>query len=795
VKHFQEILTALGARNSKSLKEDKHWTLWEAEYQTPVSVIKGNYLYLKSTCPLAEATSRNLSDFGALCGPNGYHVVVTPSSDLSKDLSATNQRFKGIKTSTTQQLLQDNLLNGIKYRPLQREEYFIPPSVTLENGLLEVDGLKYLSNWLIGDASPPNQCPIGLLSADGGIGKTTLARELCERVRSKNPKVLPLLIESDQWKSIANTGFTLDTLWDIALSRRLENGNSLRSNHLALRVLMQEGLLVVIFDGFDELAAISGDGNRPQEIISELQNLFTPEDEDVRARVILTSRTTYWNSIKDGIASENQVQTFNLNGFNNEQRKKYFESRLRSEAERDTALRLSKQVAGAIFSGEGVQTDSDKLNQNRLSGTPFVLSLIAHYVEGSGNDTLNPFHADPLEPLLLGVCKRENIRQDLGITPETQMSIFEEIFRMSEGDISNKDLDLVLQIFNIDNSDVRLRFTNHFFLMRSGMETFCARFEVLRVYFIARFLAKGLQKLYATTPEKEIASALSKHFLGENQVIEWLVWQLKKLDADSLKAAIKHAFEIIQLPENIANRHRASISLFRILTHFVTEESKTERSKQLGMLLGTKRNGEMQVIERATLAGRIRSIDWSNTHFVNCTFSDIEFSSCKFGTNTKFSSCTFEGSLDFVNCQGLGDIKVVDSRLSADAEIALARVQQSTPSEKVRIDFAEEALTRALKKFKGDYGFHGIQFRRRNSSMNPRNPYINNIWDSLKRRQVVQSHTISGVTEGGLNIRDDKDLRREITQYIDNGIVGPTLQSVISDIVGINLTNNLQSNE
>ena len=101
----------------------------------------------------------------------------------------------------------------------------------------------------------------------------------------------------------------------------------------------------------------------------------------------------------------------------------------------------------------------------------------------------------------------------------------------------------------------------------------------------------------------------------------------------------------------------------------------------------------------------------------------------------------------------------------------------------MRLEFSEESLTRALKKFKGDYGFHGIQYRRRNSSANPRNPYNAKIWEILKQLNVIESHTISGVSEGGIHIREDKDLRRQIAQYLDNGIVGPILQEVITRLV------------
>ncbi len=341
MKHFEELLLSLGASRSTELLAGRHWTLWQAEFRTPVSIVKGNYLYLKSSCPLQEASSRNLSNIGAHCGSEGYQVVVPPRSDLSRDIANTASRFRATSGKTTQALLEDHLLKGVDYRPLEHEEHFISPTLRVQGSENGRDGLQFLTKWLVGQESAPSGAPIGLICADGGIGKTTLARELCESVRRNHPRVLPLLIEAAQWKNIASTGFTLDTLWDIAIARRLEHGNLLRSNPAALRVLMQEGLLVVIFDGFDELAALTSDKNRPQEIIAELRELFTPEDEAATARVILTSRTTYWRSISDAIGADGDIEVFRLSGFDNDQRKAYFQSRLNDPEQRDLARTLA----------------------------------------------------------------------------------------------------------------------------------------------------------------------------------------------------------------------------------------------------------------------------------------------------------------------------------------------------------------------------------------------------------------------------------------------------------------------
>ena len=90
---------------------------------------------------------------------------------------------------------------------------------------------------------------------------------------------------------------------------------------------------------------------------------------------------------------------------------------------------------------------------------------------------------------------------------------------------------------------------------------------------------------------------------------------------------------------------------------------------------------------------------------------------------------------------------------------------------------------RALRKFRGDSGFHGIQVRRRLNGVNPRNPFNIQIWTELKHNQIIEEHEISGVSEGGMHIHNDKDIRREVSQYLDNGIVGARLRLVMRELV------------
>ncbi|MBA7670087.1 hypothetical protein ES703_78230 [subsurface metagenome] len=777
--HFQEVLITLGASKTELLCETRDWDFWMAEYRTPVSEVRGYYLYLKHKCPLKAASVKNRTSWKTQSGDGGYEVIVTPRSQLAKNTRHTHKVFAGRRIRTSKQLLWDNFLESITWKPVSTEEYFIDPSLKLEDGTVVQSALPFLASWLTGAKKATKLTTLGMLSADGGVGKTTISRMLCQTIQAYGEHVLPILVESDQWRHLFQSTITLDSIWDLAIARRFEQANRLLANEIALRSLIQEGLLVVIFDGFDELCANPTGGYRPKDVIDELQSMLTTEDETLNARILLTARTTFWSSVCDEVDTK-AIEIFHLNGFDNKQRKRYFKTRLPKLKERDIAFRISKQISVGLYDS----IKREDIHEARPSGVPFVLSLIANYVENNTDAEVNPYRGDPLEHLLEDICKRENKRQSLDIEPGIQLTLFEELFREFQDDISFEDLKFYLEVVcDAADPDVLLRFTNHVFLSRIGKEVFVPRYEVLRVYFVARFLAKGLQSLSKKSQRREIARILAEQSTGKTQVIDWLLRQLRQLDDTKLQEALHHAIDIINDKDNLNILRSSSMALCHLVKHFVTASNKSERTKQLFTYYQGKTQSTELVFRNAMFTGLLKSFDFSGVPFSRCTFVDVEFKNCRFSKATKYSDCVFEGGLVFERCDNIADVQPTNCQFSPEAEHKWNTIQGKGTREEVKRAFAEDALVRALRKFKGDYGFKSIQLRHSIKGFRAGNPFNEKIWKVLRKNGVIEHHNISNVGEGGLNIANDKDLRREISQFLDNGILGVRLTQVIRDTI------------
>ena len=164
-------------------------------------------------------------------------------------------------------------------------------------------------------------------------------------------------------------------------------------------------------------------------------------------------------------------------------------------------------------------------------GVPFILDLIATYVEGNENATdIDPYEPDPLWRLLEAICVRENIRQTLDIPVTKQLEFFEEIFRDYPDEIPIKEISTYLDaICEVRDPMVVSRFSNHVFLVAKSQDTFAAKYEILRVYFLARFLANRLQLINDAGDKLRVIETIAREIEGASEVIDWLMGHLAKI--------------------------------------------------------------------------------------------------------------------------------------------------------------------------------------------------------------------------------------------------------------------------
>ena len=188
------------------------------------------------------------------------------------------------------------------------------------------------------------------------------------------------------------------------------------------------------------------------------------------------------------------------------------------------------------------------------------------------------------------------------------------------------------------------------------------------------------------------------------------------------------------------------------------------------------------IIENGFFAGIVKGYDFCGFRLEGCLFDEVEFRSCVFDGATIFSSCEILGTVAFAKCVGHEEVQVDDCRLSTAAGYTFARLRGSKLPRDTALELARDIVERALKKFRGPFGFHAITFGSCTLGLPRNNPLSLSVWDILIKHDVVRREPMSGSAEGGFAIGEDPLIRKEIQGLFDNANLGRRLQAAVEEL-------------
>ena len=217
----------------------------------------------------------------------GFIIVENITDDINKIIKEEN-----IKVTTVHNILQtvanfseylNNYIKNYEDSPIFKKDCYIPLTANLETkedvGIID----NYFDNWI----RSGGQLQLTVLG-DYGTGKSTVAKRLAYRQAKKylvNPENerIPILIELKIYqKSISIESLVTDLLIN-KYSVEIKNFN-------AFKHLNESGKLLIILDGFDEMAS-RVDLNVTLANFREFDKLISE-----KSKVILTCRTHYFKN-------------------------------------------------------------------------------------------------------------------------------------------------------------------------------------------------------------------------------------------------------------------------------------------------------------------------------------------------------------------------------------------------------------------------------------------------------------------------------------------------------------------
>jgi len=162
--------------------------------------------------------------------------------------------------------------------PVYPPELYVPQRFVVaapDGAGVQSDVFRAMCDWL-----DVEEARFLLILGDFGRGKSFLLRELARRIPREVPHVVPMLIEL---RALEKT-HSVDDLLALHLAKAEEHGVDVR----AVRRMVEQGSVALLFDGFDELA-LRVTYDRAAEHLKTVLSAVTG-----RAKVVLTGRTQHF---------------------------------------------------------------------------------------------------------------------------------------------------------------------------------------------------------------------------------------------------------------------------------------------------------------------------------------------------------------------------------------------------------------------------------------------------------------------------------------------------------------------
>jgi WD40 repeat protein len=227
------------------------------------------------------------------------------------------------------ELDNDTIYRSDLYVP-QRFNEFLPPSATPTGVTPATDLLTWLRDWV---AAPRGRLVVVL--GTFGHGKTFLLKELARRLTRDAARTIPILIDLRGFEK----AYSLDELVTVQLYRHGHRQVDLD----VFRYLRREGRIILLFDGFDELATrVSYD-----RATNHLDTIVQAAEQ--HAKVVVTSRDQHFLTDADvltalGTQLGTDRQVVRIGNFDDEQIIAFLTNQLRDEHDARTRFELLRGI-------------------------------------------------------------------------------------------------------------------------------------------------------------------------------------------------------------------------------------------------------------------------------------------------------------------------------------------------------------------------------------------------------------------------------------------------------------------
>jgi hypothetical protein len=487
--------------------------------------------------------------------------------------------------------------------------------------------------------------PIFVVSGHGGIGKTTLAKQFLDSVSENNSESGILFIDSKEIISELSRNFSIDNKVSDVFDfyKALMDAGEIegaRFDKESLQLSIDNGSLVVVLDGIDEVIAKLGDKFDVEQFITSVIEEYSSGLH--KTKVLITCRDHFWNEVGKRIL----LPEITLKAFNKDLASDFFEQKLKSD---------KKKVQKAMTMAEDLAIESSVTSDGTNSKTyiPFLLDMIGYLIntQGVSEDIQDSFHSKYLIPddhtdqLVAQVCRREIVKLE-SLSIDQQVELFIRIASSKQNGISLYDIkdELSRIIKDFDNSLIEKIKGHPLIQCENNMVYF--RYDVFDTYFKALLVYDFFKQKETEAMTEALVRIVSGYLKYDSSFTEAVA---DKLILDD--ELIIFCIDVIESIDKIEGVNR-EVFVSSIVSFLLTllrngserQSSLNSRTDLLEKLFGE--NDKLIGVCLVDIFGATTSkptFDFRGKELVDCTFNNYEyFWECNMNEDTIFHSSLFK---------------------------------------------------------------------------------------------------------------------------------------------------------